>query len=324
MPAPGSLPRLQRLLVMVPWVIAHPNTPVGRVCERFGITETELVADLDLLYLCGLPPFTPADLIEAYVEGDRVVIHMADYLARPLRLTRWEATALLVMGRAIAALAAPPEAQALRRALGKLAKAVAPGEAAATEELAGRVAVDLSPSDLLEPLREAIATRRRLRMTYYSLGRDEVTERDLDPWVVFNATGAWYVAGLDHASGEDRIFRIDRIRALTPTGETFERPPGFDPATYARRRLFTPSEQDVDVVLDLAPSAAWVREVTPYEAVDALSDGWIRMRLRTPHTAWLERLLLRLGGGARVVAPEALAGRVRDAARRALARYGET
>lgn len=321
MAPPGSLPRLQRLLVMVPWVVSHPGSTVSEVCERFGITPAQLAADLELLYMCGLPPFTPADLIEAYIEGDRVVIKMADFFARPLRLTRWEAVALLVTGRAIAEVAGAPEADALRRALAKLERAVAPAEVAATAELAARLQVDLEPSELLAPLREAISRRRRLRITYYTYGRDAVTERELDPWVVFHAAGAWYVAGHDHASGEERIFRVDRIRSAAATGGTFEAPPGFDAARYARRPLFTPSETDREVVLDLGPGAAWVREVTPHEAAEPLEDGWIRVTLRTPHFAWLERLILRLGDDVRVVAPPELAEGVRSTAGRALARY---
>ncbi len=67
---------------MVPWVIAHPGATVRDVCERFGYTRDELIADLNLVFVCGLPGYGPGDLMVAYIEDDEVVIDMADYFSR--------------------------------------------------------------------------------------------------------------------------------------------------------------------------------------------------------------------------------------------------
>ena len=323
MPRIGGTPRLERLLLLVPWVMAHRGVTVDEVCERFSVTREELLADLDLLFVCGLPPFGPGDLIEAYVEGDRVVIDAADYLRRPLRLTRWEALSLLVVGRAMASLPGLDEGDSLHRALAKLEKAMTPEDAAAAADLAARVSVELEGTGaepLLGALRDAIAGRRRLRMTYYSFGRDELSERRFDPYLVFAALANWYTAGFDHASGEQRVFRVDRIRELAPTGETFPPPDGFDAAAVSSR-LFVPSPSDVEVTLDLAPEAGWVREITPHDRAEPAAEGWTRLTLRTSNLEWLERLVLRLGRHVRVVEPRELHDRVRRLAGRALERY---
>ena len=52
-----------------------------------------------------------------------------------------------------------------------------------------------------------------------------------------------------------------------------------------------------------------------------LPDGRLRIGLRTPDTAWLRRLALRLGEDARVVSPAGLADEVRATAAAALAQY---
>ena len=324
MPRVAATPRLERLLALVPWVMAHPGVTVAEVCERFKVTREELAADLDLLFMCGLPPFGPGDLIVAYIEGDQVVIEEADYLSRPLKLSRWEAVRLLVTGRALAKLEGLAEADSLQRALAKLEAALSPQEAAAAAALAERVAVELEGTGaepMLAELREAIANRRRLRITYYSFGRDEISERKIDPYVVFGALGNWYVSAHDHASGEDRVFRVDRIKEMSATEQTFEQPEGFDPAHVAGGPLFVPSARDVEVTLDLAPRAGWVREITPHDRAEELPDGWTRMTLRTPHFQWLARLVLRLGADVRVVAPPELADRVKETAVNALANY---
>jgi proteasome accessory factor C len=323
MPAERTTERLKRILVLVPWVIAHPETTVTEISERFGITREELASDVDILMMCGLPPFGPGDLIEAFIEEDHVMIGMADYLAKPPRLTRPEAIALLVMGRAVAALPGLEEAASLRSALGKLAQAVSPAEADRARELVDRVAVELGATgdDLLAGLRRAIDERHRVRITYYSSGRDEMTERQIDPLLVCASLGYWYVIALDHMSGEERTFRVDRIRDAFPTEEVFEPPAGFDPSRYAQGPFFTPSAHDLVVSLELDPDAAWIREVVRYDREEELSGGRFRIELRTAHFAWLVRLLLSAGEAAHVLEPADLRDAVRDAAARALALY---
>ena len=118
------------------------------------------------------------------------------------------------------------------------------------------------------------------------------------------------------------MFRVDRIKEMTVTDETFEPPEGFDAAGVASGPLFVPSSHDVEVTLDLAPAAGWVREITPHDRADPLPDGWTRMILRTAHFEWLARLVLRLGDDVRIVDPPELAQRVRETAMGALERYG--
>lgn len=316
--------RLERILTLVPWVVAHPGVTVKEVCDRFGVTPEELGEDLDVLFVCGLPPFGPGDLIVAFVDGDRVHIDMADYLARPMRLTKTEALMLLVMGRAIAALPGLAEAESLRSALAKLESAVAPGDAQQASELAEKVAVELDQesSGTLAALRLAIAESRRVTIAYYSYGRAEMTERTICPLVVFTSMGRWYLEAFDGNSNEERIFRVDRIREITPTGgpcaesETARREPP--------QQLLVPSEHDLTAIIELSPNAAWVRETIPHEAGEEIGNGWVRLTLRTPHLIWLERLLLSLGDQARAIEPPELTTGVRELAARSLVRYSSS
>lgn len=323
MAAEAARSRLERILVLVPWVLREGDVGVEEVCERFGITRDELMADLDLLFVCGLPPFGPGDLIEAQIAGDRVVIRMADYLAEPMRLSYGEALALLLAGRALARLPGLEEAGSLRRALGKLEEAVAPGAAEAVAEIAERVAVELEGmgADRLALLREAIAGRQTLRVEYYSSGRDALTERDLDPLVVFSGDGHWYLVAHDHESDEERVFRVDRIKDAAPTGARFEPPEGFDPRAYEHAPLYTPSADDIEVTIEVGPDAAWVLETMPHDRAEPLGGGWRRVVLRTARLAWLVRLLLLLAEQARAIEPPELREALREAAGRALARY---
>src|SRR5262245_22662180 len=112
--------RLRRLLVVVPYVVRHPGVRVEELTRLFGVGETELLDDLNLLFVSGLPPYGPGDLIDVQVEEGRVWIGMADYFARPVRLTRAEALALYLKGKALLGTPGLEEAPDLASALAKI------------------------------------------------------------------------------------------------------------------------------------------------------------------------------------------------------------
>ncbi|WP_236051034.1 helix-turn-helix transcriptional regulator [Nonomuraea cypriaca] len=99
----GSADRLPRLLALVPYLMSHPGAQVGEVAAVFGLSEKQLIDDLQLVWMCGLPGHTPGDLIDVSWDGGEILIDNADTIARPLRLGIDEASALLVALRMLAA-----------------------------------------------------------------------------------------------------------------------------------------------------------------------------------------------------------------------------
>ena len=78
--------------------------------------------------------------------------------------------------------------------------------------------------DVIRTLNEAALDRRTVRMSYTTARTGETAERDLDPYRVWYRSGALYVIGHDHKSGELRTFAVDRIQAPSLTDATFEIP----------------------------------------------------------------------------------------------------
>lgn len=309
MPRVSAESRLHRLLALVPWVVARDGPTLAEACARFACTEAELVGDLDLLFLCGLHPYTPDMLIEVDIADGRVWIRYADYFARPLRLTPSEGLALLAAGQAVlAAPGADPDGP-LARGLGKLAVALG-------VDVAQVVDVDLGATrpEVLATLLEAAASSHQVEIDYYSYGRDRWATRAVDPWAVFSTAGQWYMSGWCHSAGDERLFRVDRVHRAATLGTTFARP-----AQPAELAVFRPRAQDPRVALELAPSGRWLTEQYPVEEVVELGGGRLRVRLAVSQQAWLERLLLRLGPAATVVEGDAGVGR--SAACRLLSRY---
>jgi proteasome accessory factor C len=315
---PKTSERLGRMLVIVPYLVQHQGAELDEVASLFQVPGEQLRRDLDLLFMSGLPPYGPGDLIDVDVdEDDRIWISMAGHFARPLRLSRSEALALYLRGVELVATPGVPDAPALASALVKLRETLGSDALGAAEERIGSAAVDVATPLHLDLLRVAARDHRRVRIDYYSASSGAWTTRTIEPEEVFSSLGHWYVAAWDPDADGERLFRADRIRDAELSDATFE-PRGLE---GAGRPLYTPSEDDVAVRLRLRPSARWIAEY--YATVDPVEggDGSLEVTLPARQLGWVARLLLRVGQDADVVDPPELRDLVRSLATDALARY---
>jgi proteasome accessory factor C len=311
-----SAERLRRLLALVPYVVARRAVGLAETAATFGMTERELIDDLNLAWCVELKspePYCPIDL--SYEDG-LVTISQAESIARPLRLAADEASALLVALRMLAE--AGGDGDAVTRLVAKIEDA-AGASAAASSQLSIHIEGS-NERGVPAALDAALAARRRVHLRYYVPGRDEATERDVDPIKLLVVEGRTYLRGWCRLAEGVRTFRLDRVLDVTVLdvpAEVHEEAESADEDAG----LFRPSEADVRVELELAPAARWVAEYYPCESVTELGDGRLRVVVRTPDTSLFRRLALRLGEEARVIAPQELADEVRTAAEMALALY---
>lgn len=310
---PLAASRLRRMLALVPWILAHPGTTIAELAHRFDVSPKDVEADLALLPMCGLPPYTADRLIDVWVADDgAVTIRLAEYFERPLRLTPSEGVALLVVGRALLAVPGSDPHGPLAGALEKLEQVLG---------ARGALSIEVGAADHLDRLTQAAADAEQLELDYYSFARDEMTTRVVDPLRVFHTLGAWYLAAYCHQAHGERLFRVDRVRGVRPTGERAPAHRSDDADEDLVDVVYRPDPSDPRVELQLRPEAAWVAESLPTEEARPRADGGWDVVLAVSGPAFLERLLLRLGPAATVVAPpEARIARA-DAAARILARY---
>jgi len=308
--------RLQRLLVMLPWLMEVGEVPLADVARRFDMSEADVQKNLELVAMCGLPPFVD-EMIDVFVDEGIVFVGVPRLFTRPLRLTAPEGFALLASGRAAMELPGADERGPLGRGLAKLA-AVLDDAGLDTGDVTAGVAFDMDRPAITDDLAEYAATGTEIVIDHYSPDRDEVTQRTIVPRHLFVESGRWYVVADDDRSGERRTFRIDRIERLEPTGnqvpteEYVTAPAGF----------FI----DADVpraVIRLAPRARWITEEYPVDTVTELDapTGWVEVRLPVANQRWLHRLLIRLGPNAVLIEPTSAADDAVILARQMLAGY---
>jgi proteasome accessory factor C len=280
--------RLSRILALIPFVLAKDGANVTEIMEKFDYTEEELTRDLNTVFFCGLPGYTPGDLMEAYIDGDEVIIDAADYFAKAPRLTPIEALGLIAAGMAI--IGSGQASPDLKRAVEKLTSALLPD--------AGKtIDVDVSgDSENLSALKMAAAEQRVARITYRSLGKEIETVRDIEPWALISTLGNWYVQGFCRLVGGERVFRVDRIRGLELLNEHFERPEDVNEPEVS----YTPSDEDVVARIRLTPSSRWVLDYYPVEVLKETKTA-TEIRFSSPDAEIPARLLLRLGDRARLL-----------------------
>jgi proteasome accessory factor C len=302
--------RLSRILAMIPWAIANPGASVEEVCRRFQYSQKELAQDLNIVFVCGLPGYGPGDLMSAEIIDDEVIIDLADYFADAPRLAPAEALALLAAG--MATVGAGHGGEVLESAVRKLEAVVLP---------TGSDVIDINIAaepELVATFNQATADNQVVTMTYWSLSRDEVTEREVEPWSVFSSLGNWYVIGHCRLAGSQRVFRVDRIKSAVKTGETFT-PPKSIPAPQVR---YVPSVDDVRARIALLPPARWVVEYFPVEVVsDKPEELLVDFSASDPLVA--AQLLLRLGPDARLIEGKEVATALDQLRQKVLALYSK-
>ena len=309
--APGAETsrRLRRLLAVVGWLAQVGEAPVADIAQRFGMSEKELVAELELAACCGTPPYTPDTLMEIEVSEHSVRAFLPPEYARPRRLTPAEGFAVAASARLLLSVPGSDD-DALRRALAKLEDALGAREA---------VGLDVDAPADLPLIRAATEAGQSLELEYLSASRDELTTRVVEPAQVITVDGHWYLDAYCHRAGDMRRFRVDRIvkaRQLDqPVSDEVRRPrPAED--------MFVPGPGAYEVHLELGPGAGWVAKSIPVRQVHRDPDGEVTgLVVDVAGLAWFERLLLQLGPAARVVSPPELTGLVAEAARRVLERY---
>ncbi|MCQ9366807.1 WYL domain-containing protein [Brevibacterium sp. 50QC2O2] len=290
--------RLTRLLGLVPYLVRNQGVGVATAAEAFGITQAQLIDDLQLLFVSGRPGHMPDDLIEASWEGDRIYVSNAEEVSVPVRLSPDEARSLLVAVDYLRALPATTDGQdAILARLRQKIEAVGRARVAHIEHDLPAI-----PAQLRSTLLAAIDAGSGLRIDYYVSSRDELTVRLITPERL-RLDGRWYIDAWCHDSHAPRTFAVDNVRSAT------EAPAPGVPEEASAERVARPAEEAFTVHLTLAPRAAWLAdELGAYETeYDVAGPGSVRVGLRVFSRAWLDRFLLCHGRHLLAVEPAELA-----------------
>jgi len=313
-PKLDSRDRLRRVLFLVPFAVRHPGTTVGELARKCGVSDKQILEDLDFLLGVGCPPFAPDDFLDLYVEGDKVHVALHQSFSRPPRFTESEAAALAAAARALGG-------EGRERAVRALRDSVPRDRRAMFDELLDRIYAGSPPAkdSLLGRVQRAIAERRALALRYYTATRGQESDRVVHPYTLAQRLGHWYLYGFDEGRGRALPFRLDRVRECSVTDRRFDPPPESE---IARARLFSEA-QGTPVRIRLGPlAAAWaLARPGQWRVLRRDAKGGALVEVPGVSDEWATRFALSLGGEAEVLAPAAARRHYAEAVRNALARY---
>lgn len=301
--------RLRRLLIILPWLMEQGEVPVEEAAQRFSVGVDDLIRDLELVSMCGLPPYVD-EMIDVFIDEGMIFVGVPRLFTRPLRLSEVEAFELLAAGRAAMQLPGADPDGALARGLRKIAIGLG-------EDDTGVLVVNPTPP-IVQELTDAVENGQRVEIRYQSSASAEPTLRPIEPFVVFSSQGNWYAHAHDVGSDSLRTFRIDRIESLSIVGNAENVAPPLLPEPGS---WFV--DADIErVTLRIGPRGRWVYERYPVDEVSRPdAEGWVTVRLAVTSQQWLARLLLRLGDSVVVVEPVSMQSVRSTAAADVLRRY---
>jgi proteasome accessory factor C len=311
--------RLVRLLNMVPYFQANPKITKAEAAADLGVTVKQLEADLDQLWMCGLPGYGPGDLIDFEFSGDTVEVTFSAGIDHPLRLTSPEATGVLAALRALVDVPGMVDPEAARSAIAKIESAAGTAnhghDAAAVDEPAP------IESEAAAAVREAVHDNRALSIEYYSASHDLLSSRIVDPIRVVLVADHTYLEAWCRSAEGVRLFRLDRIVDAHVLDEPSAPP---EPAVQAGpdTSLFDADPSLPSATLLIAKSASWMFDYYPLRVLSELNDGACEAAMTYASDDWMARFVLGFGSAVRVLEPESLARRVRESAEGALVAYG--
>jgi proteasome accessory factor C len=302
---------------MVPYFQANPRITFDEAATDLGVSVTQLREDLEQLWLCGLPGYSPGDLIDFEMSGKTIEVTFSAGMDHPLRLTSPEATGISVALRALLDVPGMVDPEAARSAIAKIESA------AGTAKESGGTAVDEpapSESHAAAAVRASVRDGRALSIDYYSASHDTLSTRIVDPIRVVLVGDNSYLEAWCRGAEAVRLFRFDRIVDAHVLDEPSAPP---EPAVQAGAdtSLFDADPSLPSATLLIDRSASWMFDYYPLRVVRELADGAFEAAMTFASDEWMARFVLGFGSAVRVLEPQSLADRVRDVAVAALAAY---
>ena len=206
----SPLLRTARLLDLVPFLNTHQGIALKELAAHFDVTPTQMSADLMTLWMCGLPGYTPLELMDLEFESGFVTIRNASTLAKPRTISFQEGVALL-LGLDLVASSIPEEradllnsVQSLRERLTKLLGV--PIKLSVVAATSGAVSTTIT---------QAIQSNGGLEIRYHSLYKDQISQRSVMPIDLYDSNGQQYMRAFCFTANDYREFRVDRIESAT-------------------------------------------------------------------------------------------------------------
>ena len=202
--------RAIRLLDLVPFLRANPGMNIKEIATEFKVSVSEIVSDLDLLMVCGLPGYTPLELIDLSTDEGFVTLRDPQNLEYPRNFTIHE---LLILKIALSALLvdSPPM---LHSEIGSLISKL-------DHQMPNQISSEgilFVPDNILNLRRigeEALVKNQQVEISYRNDTKDELTNRKISLIREYESEGEYFWDAWCHFANAKRTFNLEKISSAT-------------------------------------------------------------------------------------------------------------
>ena len=296
----SGLARTARLLDLVPYLTTHQGIAISELAKTFDTTVKEITDDLNTLWMCGLPGYTPLELIDLEFESGFVSIRNAETLAAPRALDRAEALSIY-MGLDLLSAELGGSNSSLVSEISNLQEQLRSQLISAPQ-----VQIEASlASELRALILRAIRRRGWLEITYHSAANDQVTKRQVAPYELSQSGSHEYLQGYCDNAKAIRNFRADRIVAVSEIADQLW-----------PSNLVTANDEAIDYEVKVHAASRQVLEVLPQ-----ISANSTTATIQGYSAPWISRAILSLAGQVEAIAPTEIRVAVHARAVAALENY---
>ena len=295
--------RALRSMDLIPYVLENPGVSIAELSAKFSVTQAQIESDLQLVFMCGLPGYTPYELIDVAFEDGVVSVIDPQVLDKPRKFSSNEIV-VIALGLKILIDINQTNSTALTK-LKQLSEKIAKLGSNKSILMAG----DVSAFPFFEIISKSISEQRILDLQYHSLIKDQITQRLVLPEKMYFLNGSLYLAALDIDIDSDRVFKVDLIKECK-VGEQ-----------VAAKKVLE-SSIETTVILDVQKQNRNFieRNSSIITAIQENGDS-TRVHLQVSNLEWIKLTVLSNAPGITVVSPELLATVVKQSARDLLALY---
>lgn len=303
------LARTARLLDLIPFILSHQGIAIADLANEFGVTEKEILADLNLIFMCGLPQYTALELIDLSFEHGFVTVREPQNLDKPRKLSG-EELSILIMGLDVVRtqITDPVKEQIAKDLQVRLKQLV---ESATANAI---LYADDRHLPYIEIINKALQNRIALNISYLNTSKDEITTRRILPLEVFQQGDEFLLLTWCYLSKANRTFAIARILSCDLISDTL-------PDSIADINLTLLPENSIVKIKFKYDRAALSFIENIQDRIVAIDQVAMIASVEVWDSEWILRNVLANAGHIKILAPVQFAHEVASRAKIALSNY---
>ena len=301
--ADNAAQRALRTMDLVPYILENPGISTIDLAAKFSVTQKQIEKDLQLIFLCGLPGYTPYELIDLTFEDGIVSITEPQVLTKPRNFSSNEMV-VIKLGLEILReinVNEPVKLDKISTLLQKVHKE--------TDQDSVLLAKEISSSPYYSVINTAISQRKQLSIEYQSVSKDQLSTRLIVPFKISMLNGNLYLSAYDMDRHSDRIFKLNLISKC----EIGER-------TELDLVKSTSIDQIVELMVDVK-LANFIERNTSIIVDQKLTVDGIKVTLKVNNLEWISRAVISNAPNIKVISPIALSEMIEQRAKNLLNAY---